>query len=200
MQPKNSVNGRVDWVTELGNVAMYLFFGGLAIEVMVLTERLPALLATLVALFFWFVAFWWALDLRNQPQVMLAGRARRAGEPTTGLAAAIALVPVLALMFGIVCQRWQDYEPVFETPPDASTWTWLGFGADNLLEAILFDAPSVYGLQIAGIHPRSRLAQTAVVAYRAVLDLVLIRAVVVNWSVVRRAAGPLLATLSKARQ
>jgi hypothetical protein len=62
---------------------------------------------------------------------------------------------------------------------------WIGFGFDNLIEAIVFDVTSVYGMSFADIVPESFWTRFLLVTFRILIDIVILQGLFTMWSVVR---------------
>lgn len=81
-----------------------------------------------------------------------------------------------AALFGLMCRDLLLMGGAGFTglPPVASRWTWMAYGIDNLLECGLFDLPSVYEFQLTKIKPSNFWTQTFVMAYRLMVDYILV--------------------------
>lgn len=92
---------------------------------------------------------------------------------------AFTLVIWLALftsVFGIFCMELNNVYPMgFDVPKDASLLTWIGFGFDNLLEAVLFDLLNVYNISFSNINQANFATQTLVMGFRLFIDLLILK-------------------------
>ncbi len=106
----------------------------------------------------------------------------------TELMIAMLLVVVIAstVVFGLFCRElYFELEGGFAGNIDADFVLWVGFGFDNLFEAIFLDAPAIYGLNFADIEPATFTAQTLVFCFRAIVSLLVLKAIIRYWGFIR---------------
>ena len=63
--------------------------------------------------------------------------------------------------------------------------SWMAFGVDNFLEAILLDIPSIYDCRFSAIRPSSFLSQTYTFLFRLLIDFVVLKAFFKNFKLLR---------------
>lgn len=91
------------------------------------------------------------------------------------------------VLFGLVCRELaMGLGAGFAGGDTAGALTWVGFGFDNLLEAMLLDAPNIYGLHFTDITPTLFWSQTLVLVFRTLANLLMLRALLRSWGFLRR--------------
>ena len=89
-----------------------------------------------------------------------------------------------AILFGLFCRELFLSVGVGFTGDDGTHRAkWIGFGFDNLFEAIFFDIPTIYDLHWANIVPVSFWTKLLLITFRVTLDVVLIKALFRHWDV-----------------
>ena len=101
---------------------------------------------------------------------------------------AMLLVSMVAatVLFGLVCKEVHfGLGTGFSGDLGPDPLLWIGFGFDNLFEALFLDAPNVYRLNMTNIQADTFWTQTLVLLFRSAANLLIIRAVVRYWEFLR---------------
>ncbi len=90
------------------------------------------------------------------------------------------------VLFGLVCKElFYRLGAGFAGEIQSNPLLWIGFGFDNLFEALFLDAPNIYGLNITNIQADNFWTQSLVLMFRSAANLLIIRAVLRNWGFLR---------------
>ena len=92
-----------------------------------------------------------------------------------------------AILFGLLCREMEEvwHADFYLVAGSADLLVWIGFGFDNLLEAILFDVLSIYELNFADISPESFWTKFLLITFRILIDIVILQGLFTIWSVIR---------------
>jgi hypothetical protein len=81
-----------------------------------------------------------------------------------------------AAIFGVLCRElFLNGLLNFQNGAGAGYRSWIGFGFDNLFEAVLLDIPSLYNVYSSPIRPGAFWSATLMLLYRLAVDLVLFK-------------------------
>ncbi len=101
---------------------------------------------------------------------------------------AMLLVSMIAatVLFGLVCKEVHyTLGTGFSGDLGPNPLLWIGFGFDNLFEALFLDVPNVYRMNMTNIQADTFWTQTLVLLFRSAANLLIIRAVVRYWEFLR---------------
>lgn len=100
------------------------------------------------------------------------------------VALAMLLVSMLAatVLFGMLCKELcYGVGCGFSGHLRPDPWLWVGYGFDNLFEAVFLDITEIYQLSFTDIQPVGFWSQSLVFLFRTAANLLIIRALLRYW-------------------
>lgn len=90
--------------------------------------------------------------------------------------------------FGQLFRSWQYQFGGFSAPAHAGYWEWAQYSLSWVLDNVLANAGQIFGWDVSPIHPVAPGAQTLVLVYNIMLELLVLAVVIRSFQVVTVAA------------